>query len=240
MVGTAAVGDPTGPDTYGYYIFDNADPDPNAPTYNWLDIAAIGQNTGIVDNGTYGDDTRTLDLPFAFTMYGAELHRVSICSNGWLAMGHTYQRLYRNWHLPSDGGPGNMICAFWDDLAGGTRLHLPRRRPAPVHRAVGGLRHRHRRRLLGQLRRSRSSSTIPPTTPPRRATARSRSSTRACTIYGDETTYFTTGLQNGDRTTGVTYAYGNHYAGGAAASRRAARCASCPSCRRCRASCAAR
>ena len=60
-------------------------------------------------------------------------------------------------------------------------------------------------------------------------------------IYGDETTYFTTGLQNGDRTTGVTYAYGNHYAGGAAnlAAGRALRIVP-PSCRRCRASCAAR
>ncbi len=70
VIGTAVVGDPTGPDAYGYYIFDNNDPDPNAPTYSWFDISAIGQNANVVDNGTYDDDTQDVNLPFAFTMYG--------------------------------------------------------------------------------------------------------------------------------------------------------------------------
>ncbi len=215
VVGTASVDDPTGPDTYGYYIFDNADPDPNAPAYNWFDIAAIGQNAGVVDNGTHGDDTRDVNLPFSFTMYGESFNRISVCSNGWLAMGHTYQRLYRNWHLPSDGGPGNMICAFWDDLANGTVYTY---HDTVLHRFIvqwegfgsdsgGGY-------------SGNCTFQIILYDPAYHATATGDGPIEiqyeSVTIYGDETTYFTTGLQNGDRTTGVTYAYGNHYAGGAA------------------------
>jgi len=41
---------------------------------------------------------------------------VTVCSNGWLAMDHTYLVNYRNWHLPSSEGPANMIAGFWDNL----------------------------------------------------------------------------------------------------------------------------
>ena len=111
-----------------------------------------------------------------------------------------------------------MICAFWDDLAGGDGLHLARQRQPPLHRAVGRLRaayvrpqhlqrqlhlrdhplrprlprHRHRRRpdRRCSTRRSPSTATRPPTSP--------------------------SGIQNAARDVGLTYAYGNHYAGGAA------------------------
>ncbi len=215
VVGTAAVGDPTGPDTYGYYIFDNADPDPNAPTYSWFDIAAIGQNANVVDNGTYDDDVQDVNLPFAFTMYGESFNRISICSNGWLALGHTYQRLYRNWHLPSDGGPGDMICAFWDDLAQGTvyTYHdLAQHRFIVQWEAFGS--------DTGSGYAGNCTFQIILYDPAYHATSTGDGPIEiqyeSVAIYGDETTYFTTGLQNGDRTTGVTYAYGNHYAGGAA------------------------
>jgi len=216
VIGTAVVGNPTGPDAYGYYIFDNADPDANAPTYNWFDIAAIGQNAGVADNGTYGDDTRDVNLPFAFTMYGQTHNRISVCSNGWLAMGHTYQRMYRNWHLPADGGPGDMICAFWDDLAMGV-----------VYTYHDVANHRFIVQWEGYRSESGSGYTGNCTfqiilyDPAYHATPTGDGPIEimyeSVSVYGDETTYFTTGLQNGDRTTGITYAYGNHYAGGAAA-----------------------
>ena len=209
------VGDPTGPDAYGYYIFDNNDPDPNAPAYSWFDISAIGQNANVVDNGTYDDDTQDVNLPFAFTMYGESFNRISVCSNGWLAMGHTYQRLYRNWHLPSDGGPGHMICAFWDDLAQGVVY---------TYHDVAN----HRFLVQWQGFRSETGSgysgnctfQIILYDPAYHATATGDGPIEimyaAVSVYGDETTYFTTGLQNGDRTAGVTYVFGNDYAGGAA------------------------
>ncbi len=215
VVGTAAVGDPTGPDAYGYYIFDNNDPDPNAPTYSWFDIAAIGQNANVVDNGTYDDDVQDVNLPFAFTMYGESFNKISVCSNGWLALGHTYQRLYRNWHLPSDGGPGDMICAFWDDLAQGTVYTY---HDVANHRFL--VQWENFRSETGSGYSGNCTFQIILYDPAYHAAATGDGPIEimyeAVSVYGDETTYFTTGLQNGDRSTGVTYAYGNAYAGGAA------------------------
>ncbi len=115
-VGTADSNDPTGPDAYGYYCYDQTDTAyPEAPTYQWIDInpAAGGPGTSLA---LTNDDSRTLDLPFTFVFYGEPFNRVTVCSNGWLAMGHTYLVNYRNWHLPSSEGPGYMIAGFWDNL----------------------------------------------------------------------------------------------------------------------------
>jgi hypothetical protein len=120
-VGTADSHDPTGPDTYGYLAYDHTDTGyPEAPAYDWINInpayGGPGTSVGLGDFGYDQDDTRTFDLPFPFTYYGETFERVSICSNGWLAMGSTYLVNYRNWHLPSAGGPAYMIAPFWDNL----------------------------------------------------------------------------------------------------------------------------
>jgi len=126
-VGAAQPSDPTGPDAYGYVIYDPLDIDyPEAPTYNWIDIAGIGTLVGLTDYGPEEDDVVVVDLPFPFTYYGETFTRVSICSNGWLAMGSTYLTSYRNWYLPSAEGPANLIAVFWDDLyqhSGGKVYH---------------------------------------------------------------------------------------------------------------------
>ena len=36
--------------------------------------------------------------------------------NGWIAMGESYLSEYRNWTIPSGGGPDGIIAAFWDCL----------------------------------------------------------------------------------------------------------------------------
>jgi len=120
-VGTANSNEPTGPDAYGYWCYDQTDTDyADAPTYQWIDInpasGGPGTSADLNDFSANGDDSRTLDLPFTFVFYGQPFDRVTICSNGWMAMGHTYLTHYRNWHLPSAGGPANMIAAFWDNL----------------------------------------------------------------------------------------------------------------------------
>ncbi len=215
VIGTAVAGDPAGPDAYGYYAFDNTDSDANAPVYDWMDISAIGQNTGLSDNSSYDDDTGTFALPFTFELYGQPQTQVSICTNGWLAFGHTYQRLYRNWYLPSDGGPGNMICGFWDDLANGT-----------VHTYNDTAQHRFIVQWTGWRAETgggysgNNTFQIILYDPAYHATETGDGPIEilynSVSIYGDESTYFTVGIQNEDRTDGLTYAYGNHYAGGAA------------------------
>jgi hypothetical protein len=116
-VGQAAETDPTGPDGYGYYAYDQTDTAyPQAPAYDWVDIAIPANSVGLQDFGDDQDDSRTLPLPFPFTFYGQTFESLTICSNGWLSMGQTYLVSDRNWYMPSAEGPANMIAGFWDDL----------------------------------------------------------------------------------------------------------------------------
>jgi hypothetical protein len=120
-IGQRSTDDPVGPDGYGYYAFDNTDTSyPEAPTYDWVELDPNygGDGTEIVlgDYGDYQDKSVTVDLPFTFKYYGQEFDRVTVCSNGWLAMGSTYLTNYRNWTIPGAGGPEGMLAVFWDDL----------------------------------------------------------------------------------------------------------------------------
>jgi hypothetical protein len=120
-VGTADSHDPTGPDAYGYWAYDHTDTSyPEAPTYQWIDInpgsGGQGTSVGLTDFGYEDDDSRTLDLPFPFRYYGQEFERVTICSNGWLSLGATYQVTFANYAMPCAFAPPNMVAGFWDDL----------------------------------------------------------------------------------------------------------------------------
>jgi Peptidase family C25/Propeptide_C25/FlgD Ig-like domain len=120
-VGSAETNDPTGPDAYGYYAFDNTDTESFfAPVYEWLaidpDHGGAGVDVGLEDFGWEQDDTKTVNLPFTFRYYGTDFDQISICSNGWLAMGETPLVHYRNYSIPSKGSPGSMIAPFWDNL----------------------------------------------------------------------------------------------------------------------------
>ena len=120
-VGTVSSDDPVGPDQYGYYIFDNTDTSySEAPVYSWVEIDPIyggsGTSVGLSDTGYENDDTRPVDLPFTFSFYGEPYNKISVCSNGWIAMGVTDIKLWYNKTLPGSGGPGRMIAGFWDDL----------------------------------------------------------------------------------------------------------------------------
>jgi hypothetical protein len=116
-VGAADAADPTGPDAYGYIAYDNTDTGySEKPTYSWIDLPGVGQLVGLTDYGEAQDDVVTLALPFPFQYYGETYTRVSICSNGWIAMGSTYTTQYRNWYLPCADAPPNQIAPFWDDI----------------------------------------------------------------------------------------------------------------------------
>ena len=120
-IGTQEINDPMGPDDHGYYIYDSGDQlYSNAPYFDWIEInpnlGGSGTNTGIYDSGNNMDDVITLTLPFDFRMYGINYRNISICSNGWVAMGPTETASFRNYPIPGAAGPSPMIAAFWDDL----------------------------------------------------------------------------------------------------------------------------
>ncbi len=129
-VGTPAQNSPMGPDSYGYFIYDETDTAyPDCPTYEWLEInPSLGGSgsviTGYNDNhDTYdeGDPNgstsiKTVDLPFTFKFYGVDYSQISVCSNGFIAMGASANGEFRNYRLPGAMGPSPMIAPFWDDM----------------------------------------------------------------------------------------------------------------------------
>ena len=121
-IGTRMESDPTGPDAYGYYAFDNSDLlYPEHPTYNWIECDPAYGGSGATeivlgDYGDYQDKSAVVDLPFPFKYYGVTYSKATVCTNGWVAMGSQPNTEYRNWTIPGAGGPEAMIAAFWDDL----------------------------------------------------------------------------------------------------------------------------
>ncbi len=123
-IGQIASTDPTGPDAYGYYAYDNTDVSyeqhrsfdyvdiSTNPEATNLDINDVGEQAG---NGpTY---SRLRDLPFPFMFYGQTYTQITICSNGWAAFGdQDEQDEFRNYAIPGQQSPYAMIAAFWDDL----------------------------------------------------------------------------------------------------------------------------
>jgi len=223
VIGTSNAGDPTGPDAYGYYAFDNSDSDPLAPEYEWVDIALQGApDLGIADNDRYGDQTEVVELPFPFTYYGREYESISVCSNGWLSFGATDLKFYRNWYLPANGSPDAMVAAFWTDLAQG---HVFAKHDTQNHRFViqwsdFGVYYQPGDPYTGYYDGSCTFQIIL-MDPAYHATDTGDGiivmQYNSVTVSNYETNLFTAGIQNADRDVGQTYFYGGSYAGGAAA-----------------------
>ena len=125
MVGEKSSEDVLGPDSYGYYIYDNYDSNyEQKPDYDWIEIDPYFDGLGTIlidlnDNGDDQDDVTFVNMPFPFRFYGSTYDQISISSNGWIKPGLTNQSSFRNWRMPGPGGPSPMIAAFWDDLKTG-------------------------------------------------------------------------------------------------------------------------
>ncbi len=122
-IGSIASTDPTPPDSHGYWAFDNTDVAyAKHPTYSWIEIdpslGGSGSSLNITDNADEDDETKAIELPFTFRYYGQDFDSISVCSNGWLAMGadQVVHTTFRNWNIPGALGPSGMIAPFWDDL----------------------------------------------------------------------------------------------------------------------------
>jgi hypothetical protein len=111
------VWDPLGP-VGGYYCFDNGDEFyTNHPLYDWVEISSSGTRILLTDDGDEEDDSHLLTLPFSFNYFDETYTQVTVCSNGWLAMGDQVDQVnFRNYPIPTSIGPAAMIAPFWDDL----------------------------------------------------------------------------------------------------------------------------
>lgn len=121
---TAGEGTPFGPDAHGYGCFDNTDETWDiAPGYEWVEIDPDLDGEGIIvdtlkdDLGNEQDWSSLVDLPFLFQYYGQEFDEITVCSNGWIAMGDESKISdFQNRRIPPALGPRAQICPFWDDL----------------------------------------------------------------------------------------------------------------------------
>lgn len=118
----AGDGQPFGPDDYGYICLDNTDVRWfAAPEYNWIEIdphrRGDGDDTDLRDRAEEDDESALFDLPFVFQYYGQEFDQITICTNGWLAMGDCSELTTgRNRRFPAGMCAPGMIGPFWDDL----------------------------------------------------------------------------------------------------------------------------
>ncbi|MEO0114001.1 MAG: C25 family cysteine peptidase, partial [candidate division WOR-3 bacterium] len=115
-IGQVTANVPFGPDGYGYFAYDNTDLNyPEHPEYSWVEIDPNFGGSGTrIPLGN--DDIKVRPLPFTFRYYGRDYNRVSIGSNGYIAMDSAWLCDPYNWHIPSTMGPPALIAPFWDDL----------------------------------------------------------------------------------------------------------------------------
>ncbi|MDP8228218.1 MAG: carboxypeptidase regulatory-like domain-containing protein, partial [Candidatus Electryoneaceae bacterium] len=118
---------PLGPDGYGYICFDDTDDDWDmAPEYDWFEISPDDRNYD--EEGTACDfdgnspsdvgESQVVTLGFTTQFYGQEYTHITICTNGFIAMGDQ-ERItnFQNWPMDQAiGGGAGMIAPLWDWL----------------------------------------------------------------------------------------------------------------------------
>ncbi|MBM3957581.1 MAG: hypothetical protein FJ313_05965, partial [Gemmatimonadetes bacterium] len=221
-VGQADGNDPTGPDRYGYYAFDNTDTGyPQVPAYQWIEIATNHGGSGtplnLNDDDPEEGGSQTVNLPFPFQYYGETFTRATICSNGWIAMGSTYLTNYRNWNIPAPGAPAYMIAPMWDDLytSGSDRVY--HWHDAANHRyVVQWSRLRNSGSWWNNIENFEAILYDPAHYPTDTGDGMIEFQYDQFRNVDYEQHYCTVGIENGDRSDGIMYTYFGYYNTGAA------------------------
>lgn len=106
---------PDGPRTPAlYWAYDVTDTlYSEVPVFEWVEINGVGTRLTLSD-----DQTVVVSLPPAFgpfRFYGQNYTQISICGNGWVALGSTTLSTYSNTELPATSLPPAFFVN-WDDL----------------------------------------------------------------------------------------------------------------------------
>ncbi len=105
----------TGPDDYGYYIYDSYDfGNALRPEYEWNDISEYpdAYNAGLSENHFYLDIE---DIPFDFQFYGIDFEEMGLSNKGYVQIdyGHTVHLIPHS--FPSSSAPEYILAGAWDD-----------------------------------------------------------------------------------------------------------------------------
>ncbi|MCK5833813.1 T9SS type A sorting domain-containing protein [bacterium] len=106
-----------GPDSFGYRWIDSDEL--GGPTYNWIDIS------GSSSPGPTGDDAHSvITLPTPFEFYGNTFTQITVCTNGWCALGSWSTSSLSTSSIPSTSTPQNVIaCTYMDMRTGSGRIY---------------------------------------------------------------------------------------------------------------------
>ena len=118
-LGVPGSADPLVRDSYGYYCYDDSDAGYSAaPVYEWVEVSGLTSSLNLPDYGDEQDCSVTVPFPpdFTFTYYGQTFDRITVCSNGWAALGATYMCNFRNWPITAAQVAPACLAAYWDDL----------------------------------------------------------------------------------------------------------------------------
>ncbi|MDD5088409.1 MAG: carboxypeptidase regulatory-like domain-containing protein [bacterium] len=122
-LGSRSSADPTGPDAFGYFAYDNTDTQyEQYRPFQYAAINSIGTDLNLNDPGEQQPGAPTYStlraLPFSFTFYGEVYDQITVCANGWAAFGDQHDLdMFRNYPIPGQQAPDALIAPFWDDLA---------------------------------------------------------------------------------------------------------------------------
>jgi hypothetical protein len=105
---------PTGPDSAGYYIYD--DFDVSQARYDWVEINPdLSELHGTVLPIT-GDGIDELQLPFSMPFYGQAFSSISVGANGYIAFGHISFEENGELPIPSPALPDGYLAVWLTDL----------------------------------------------------------------------------------------------------------------------------
>ncbi len=124
-IGEIDQGEPLSPDNYGYIALDVGDQNVfwgEAPVYDWIELnpADDPDFEGVqleIEMGEEEDTSVLIELPMNFRYYGEDFNQITVCSNGWIAVGDQTNLLnQQNWVMPGFDGAFGMMAVFWDRL----------------------------------------------------------------------------------------------------------------------------
>jgi hypothetical protein len=102
----------TGPDQWGYYIYDMFDA--AAVTYDWVEInpqqGGEGESLGLT-----GDNSVVRALPFTSMFYGQSYNSITIAANGMVMMGSTATNEWAPWPIPRTEAPNAYVAPYFTD-----------------------------------------------------------------------------------------------------------------------------
>ena len=110
------IGNSVPTDTGYYYVYYSSGPHARAPVFDWFPIDTTQTANAGVSIDPAMNQTIQISLPFTFQYYGQDYNDVSICSNGWIALGSETATDFQNTPIPNTAGPEAMIAGIWDDF----------------------------------------------------------------------------------------------------------------------------